>query len=452
MFGFIKRVLGGQPAAAQVPVNSDPFGREAEQPPVASVGVSDGAAGPSAVPSRPAVVLQRDEIIDAKTRIGGYRFSARRPESAGEVDAGATVAVLANNGVAAFAERRLALIPLTPADWERHDYRALIGPHTAFLLAPPAPGEDASVWVAVAQAIQAAGARLATTDGADPALIREYADLLVVDFSAYDLPRFEQLLSTLARDKPALQVVADRVGRWPEFRYCIAHRMAYCLGPFTTEPEEDQARGEIGQSRLVLIEMLNQLRREADLAAITEVAKRDPGVVVKLVAMANSPLAGLSQPVTSIDQAIMVLGRQQLYRWVSIALFRAGSTSPRDEVLLELALARGRFLELIGQGRQDKAGCDELFLLGLLSLLDSLLGMPMSAVVDRLHLSADLREVLVNSSGPLGRYLLLAIAVEKGRADHVGRLAEGLAIPLAEVEDASAEALGWADEAVQQTA
>jgi len=144
----------------------------------------------------------------------------------------------------------------------------------------------------------------------------------------------------------------------------------------------------------------------------------------------------------------MVLGREQLYRWLSIGMFRTGASSPRDEVLLELALARGRFLEILGQENLAKPECDELFLLGLLSLLDSLLGLPMSAVVEKIHLSPDLKAVLLSSSGPLGRYLMLAIAVEKGNIGNVARLAGQLGYPLELIESASIEAIRWAEEAV----
>lgn len=447
MFGFIKRVFGGGAAPR---VEGDPFGRERNTPPVATV-----AAVTAPPRSAPAVVLQRDEIIDARSRIGGYLFAARRPESAQVPDAQATVEVLAASQVAAFAERRLALIPLAHQDWARYDYRSLIGPNTAFLLPLPVDVSETAAWRVVVQAIRDAGARVAVVDAgatSDRALVIDHADLLVLDFSAYALPQFEQRIRTLKRQKPTLQLMVDHIGRWPEYRYCLARGVAYCLGPFTTAQDEESGTGEIGQSRLVLIEMLNHLRREGDLAELAELAKRDPGVVVKLVAMANSPLVGLAQPVTGIDQAIMILGRQQLYRWLSIGMFRTGSSSPRDEVLLELALARGRFLELIGQTRHGKAECDELFLLGLLSLLDCLLGVPMVTVVERIHLSPALKEVLLSSDGPLGRYLLLAIAVEKGRADQVARLAGAMGLALADIEAATAEALGWADEAVRLSA
>jgi EAL and modified HD-GYP domain-containing signal transduction protein len=132
-------------------------------------------------------------------------------------------------------------------------------------------------------------------------------------------------------------------------------------------------------------------------------------------------------------------------------MFRAGSASPRDEVLLELALARGRFLEVLGQEKHSKLECDEFFLLGLLSLLDSLLGLPMKAVVARLNLLPVLTEALVDSSGPLARYLMLAIAVEKGHVPNVTRLAEQLGFSLEAIESASLDAIGWAEEAVNLT-
>jgi EAL and modified HD-GYP domain-containing signal transduction protein len=193
--------------------------------------------------------------------------------------------------------------------------------------------------------------------------------------------------------------------------------------------------------------MLNLLRREANPVELAKVAKRDPGASVKLVAMANSALAALAQPATSVEQAIVLLGREQLYRWLAIAVFRAATNSPRDEVLLELALCRGRFLELVAQGRHDKARRDELFLVGLLSLIDVLLGVKMSALATRLHLSAAMADALAQGTGPLEPYLMLAIAVEKGPAKKVARLAEQLAIPLADIEAASSAALTWAEEA-----
>ncbi len=442
MFGFIKRMLG-EPAVS--PIHTDPFGREAEN----QLAVRNA---PKESPVLPAAVVQRDEILDAHSRIAGYRFSARRPESAATPDAAATVAVLASANVAQFAQRRMALIPLRAADWFAHDFASLVGPHSVFLLdSPPGDGMPDEGWQIAVAAMRAAGAKVALpgrTLAECPAALAG-ADYLLLDFNAYSLPGFEAQMRQLRQIHPELKLLIDGIARWAEFRYCLEQGATYGLGSFTTENDDEHGAKEISQSRLVLVEMLNLLRREADVDELAQIAKRDPGVVVKVVAMANSPVLGLAQTVTSIEQAMLVLGREQLYRWISIGLFRGGANSPRDEVLLELALARGRFLEYLGSAKKTKAECDELFLLGLLSLLDSLLGVPMAAVVERIHLSPVLNEALLRSGGSFGPYLSLVIAVEKGHVANVARFAQALGHDLAEIEVATMAALAWAEEALR---
>ena len=442
MFSTIKRWLGSAPRA---PINSDPFNGRRPQPARTALATVPAVA--------PAVFLQREEIIDARTRIAGYRFEPQHSDLSRVIDAVDVFAALRAADVAAFAERRLALLPVKARDWFKFDYAALTGPHTVFLLdRPPVNTEDLDRWREAVRSIRATGARvaLASSDASGEfELVRDSADWLLLDFPSYSLPNFEQLVRQLTSARPTLKIVAANVGSWAERRYCVTQGVAFCMGTFTTAASDEQKTGEINQNRLTLIEMLNLVRRDADFAEIAEVAKRDPGVAVKIVAMANSPAQGLAKPVAGIDQAFMVLGREQLYRWLSIGMFRAGSASPRDEVLLELALRRGRFLELVDSDRHDKAGRDELFLVGLLSLLDCMLGVPMTGILERMHLSAEMRDVLLHGEGPLARHLLLAIAVEKGRVENIARLAEQLAISDQAIAAASTKALAWAEEAMR---
>lgn len=446
MFKFLKRLFGGNQSTASLasPEVATPIPTATVTPPPAQ------SPGSSSVP---VAVLQRDEMLDAKTRIAGYRLSARTPGSGLPLAGEAAISWLASFDAASFAQRRVALIALTGDDWQANDYRGLIGPNTIFLLAPP-PDRAHEAWGEVAAAVRRCGAKVAaalTGLGDQLPSMATTLDYLLVDFTAYTVDKFEQMLLTVRRVAPTVGIIVDNVARWTEFRYCIAQGAAYCLGTFTTEQDEVAPSEEIGQSRLVLMEMLNQLRQDADLPRIADTAKQDPGVVLQIIALANSPLAGLSQPVTSVDQAIMVLGREQLYRWLAVGMFRiGGETSPRDGVLLELALARGRFLEVLGNDAHGKPECDELFLLGLMSLLDILLGVPLAVLVDKINLSPTLREALLNSGGPLGRYLMLAIAVEKGHAGNVARFAQALGHSAEAVEEAAVESIAWAEKAVQQ--
>jgi EAL and modified HD-GYP domain-containing signal transduction protein len=229
---------------------------------------------------------------------------------------------------------------------------------------------------------------------------------------------------------------------------CGAWGADYCLGDFATLPDSEEPEGKLDESRLVLMEMLNLLRSDADLSELGAVAKKDPGIALQVLALANSPAAGLASPVSSLEQAIMVLGRERLYRWLTVAMFRVGKTRDRDEALLEVAMTRARFLETAGDAILDKTTCDELFLVGLLSLFDVLLAMPLAKALESMHLAEHVSAVLLRSEGPYARYLQLALAVERGRSAQASELAASLGIAPESLGSTSLMALAWAEEAL----
>lgn len=432
---LMKRLTGrGEPP----PFNDDPFG---SRPPPPSAQLSADA------PAVRSTIVRRDELIDERSRIAGYRFLVRRLGSELSPDPAETVSALRAEHVDRFAERRLALLPLTPAAWRETDCRRLVGAQTHFLVAAPAAGESPADWLTLLREIRDAGGRVALDDsGVAVAGALALADLIVLDFRAYALDAFERRVRELRR-QPQLAVAADGVGAWAEHRLCLSLGVHYSLGDFAAGSDDAERRDRLDQSRLVLIEMLNLLRSEADLDEISAVAKRDPGVTVKIVGMANSPATGLASPVASLEQAMLVLGRVSLYRWLSVTMFRT-SGSGRDEALLEMALWRARFLELAAGGRHPRQECDELFLVGLLSLIDSLLGLPMAQVLQRMKLPLPVVEVLRDSAGPYGRFLLLALAVDKGRGEQAQQLAAALGIAEERIEGAAREARAWAEAAL----
>lgn len=428
MLGVLKRLFGGEQEA---PISADPFGREAK---------AQAASAPPPLSSPeppPEAFLLREEILDAKTRIAGYRFRVQGSASDDEA-----MALLGQGRVKEFAERRLAVIELDRGQEFIPALKSLVAPGTHFLITAPT--------VDGVEAIRAAEAKLALRGQDLPSLpeaLGEAIALLVLDFTAYTLTGFEGALASFRDRLPKAAILVENVGRWPERRYCHAQGAHYCCGPFATAPDEESG-GDLGESRVVLIELLNLVRKDAELAEIVAVAKRDPAVTLKLIALANSPLLGIRGTISSLEQAIFLLGREQLYRWLAIGLFRAGG-SPRDEVLLAIALTRGLFLERLGERLGlAKAQCDELFLVGLLSLIDSLLGEPLPQILARLRLPEAVRTVLIDNGGPWGRHLLLALALEKGRSESAQALASKLSLTLAAASATMEEARALSDEAL----
>lgn len=446
VFAFFKRLFGGGDKAAPAPAVA-PERTAAKVPPAAtSAPVSASREAPRA---EPGVVVQRDEMIDARARIAGYRFSVQRLSGGAPLSPQAVVTALGNDNLQGVVQRRQAVIALAPGDWFDADFAQFIGPNSAFFIAMP-PATERERWTRAVSAIKAAGGRVAV-DGAALDACPVAPDVLLLDFTAYPLEAFERVVKHALATHPGLAIAVDGVASWDEQRLCHSQGVRHALGGFVATPDT-QVQGErLNQSRMVLVEMLNLLRRDGTPAEIAAVAKRDPGVAVKILGMANSPMSGLTAPVASVERAMMVLGRESLYRWLSLAMFRAGAADSRDETLLELALFRGRFIELMATGNRSKAECDELFLVGLLSLVDNLLGLPMAEVVGKMHLPQAVADVLLGNGGPYSRWLLLALAVERGKIERAAELIATLSLDADRLEECVTAARAWAEEALQNS-
>lgn len=425
-------------------INPDPFKRDQQY--------NESLDHVPSQPTPPRRVMRREEIIDAKTRIAGYRFSV--VDSNGHPISNSTDAlqVLSDNNLADFAARRLTLIPIAAKDWGPTCHQ-LVGTNTIFQLELPRDADEFQQWVNVAREIRNSGACVAISGqalGPRRELVTAYADFLLMDFPSCSLRNLDQLVASLKGELPLLQLIATNVTTWSERRICNHFGISYCLGPFSTTPDEDWPDSDMNLSQNVMLGVLNKLREEASPESIAEEAKQDPAVVMKIISMANSPVLGLQKAVTSIEQAILVVGRDQLYQWLIVLLFGANAASERDSLILERALSRARFLELLARDSgAQKQRSDEFFLVGLLSLVEQLLGLSLSVIIQKLGLPPAMVNVLESYEGPLGHHLRLAIAVEKGEFIVASDYAARLNYSDSAVENAALQSITWAREAVR---
>lgn len=430
--GFLQRIFGVFQKEASLP---SPVLEQA--PPLAAV---------LETPPR-SVALSWKEMLDGSERIAGYYL---RPVALGgeETVAGSVLLdALSKENVGRLSARCKVLIPLTPEQWRAADFRSFISGNTFFLLAEASGSAEfnAAAGLEFAAEICAAGGQLAINQTFHSRLAepRTFSGLIFLDIAGAQLSSFELLIRNIRQASPQAMLAVDGVGTWSESRFLQSLGVALCAGPFTTTPDETEQTGQISESRLVVVEMLNLLRRDAPNHEIAAVAKRDPGVVLKLIAMANSPMSGLSRQVATLDDVILVLGRDVVYRWLALAMFRLDQQSRRDETLMVLALSRASFLESLAP-RSDPQMAGELFLVGLFSLLDSLLRMPVETAISRMNLPKKVVSALLSRASPYGDYLKLALAIEAGKLKQGLLLCEHLGLEPAEVWHHYSEAMLWA--------
>lgn len=272
--------------------------------------------------------------------------------------------------------------------------------------------------------------------------------LHAVSYVRIDVSRFNALeIARRAADlleKSGVRLIASNVRSRDDFEACSKLPFDYYEGDFFTErPVRPGVR--LDRDRIQVIALLNQVREKADLITIERGFRQDPTLVYQLLRYINAPGVGLSREINSIVQALTVLGYDQLYRWLTLLLFSGGHSAPRDRALLQVALVRGRLTELLGSLGVNGAERGGLFIAGVFSMLDALLGIPLREALSQIRLSPAVGAVLLEQSGVYAPYLQLTVACESGNQARIENLLEECCLSAEAVNRAHVEALLWAE-------
>ncbi|MFZ6686126.1 EAL and HDOD domain-containing protein [Undibacterium sp. SXout11W] len=240
----------------------------------------------------------------------------------------------------------------------------------------------------------------------------------------------------------AVKMVARNVTTWQDFDACSALGLDSFVGKLHLTPRPSSAPKALNSSQTTILQLMEMVRKNADVQQLELVVKRDPTLAYKLLRYINSAGFGLRTEIQSLKHAVQMLGYSPLYRWLTVLLATA-STSGYSPVLLETAIVRGRFAEVLGQMKMSKAEAENLFVAGMFSLLDRLLGLPMQEVLSTIQLPDVVTDALISRGGVYGPYLALAEACELNSM-LVGSLAESVKISAEDVNAAHLASLVWA--------
>lgn len=265
----------------------------------------------------------------------------------------------------------------------------------------------------------------------------------IVKVDVLDRPAAE-LRALMMRLRPfGVRCLAERVENVDVHRQCAALGFELFQGYFYARPEIVSGR-EVPVQQSAILSLLNLLRNpEVADGQVEDAFRGDMLLTYKLLRIVNSASVGGSG-VDSIKHAVRLLGRQALHRWLSLLLVSSYATgSGLQAELVTSAMVRARLCELVAErlGRRREGG--SLFMAGLFSLLDALMRMPMSEILERVDLAPELRRVLLDRDGPYAPALRLAEAYETGHWEGVFAEAHAMGLPLDEVPKLYAEASDW---------
>jgi len=192
-----------------------------------------------------------------------------------------------------------------------------------------------------------------------------------------------------------------------------------------------------------IVELINRVDREEPADRLEAVLKTDPTLAFRLMRYINSPAFGLSVEINSFRHAIMVLGYNRLKRWLALLLASA-SKDPNVKPVMYAAVRRGLLMEEFGRANADADQRGEMFICGVFSLLDRLMGQPMADLMRSIPVPDAVRAALVDDSGPYHAQLELVRAVEAESVYDIRAAAEATMLGLPEVNRAVLRALAGA--------
>ena len=263
-----------------------------------------------------------------------------------------------------------------------------------------------------------------------------------VDLLSTPLDKLADIVATL---KPYnLKIIAEKVETLAAYKRCKECNFDFYQGYYFAHPEIISAK-VFNQSQATVLDILNMVRNNVDLAEIERGFKRDVALSFKLLLYTNSVGFGLSCEIQSIRHALSILGYKQLYRWLTL-LIMTSNEDATPPALMKTAITRGRLTELLGHDIVDRTERDNLFIVGIFSLLDAMLEMPMEKVLDKLTLPEHIADALRAREGIYGPFLALAEACESADIQRINVLATSLMIEPAKVNEAHLQALAWVED------
>lgn len=444
MFEYLKKLIADPPQAEPQPSAKMPGTAPEKSPP--AKGAEEGGG----------IFLRSDAVFDRQGRLAGHLFHTRGPSpatspaTARQADSALLSALNAspeawNTGLA-FVRMSSSSLDLPALDELRSNNLVLLLELAPIVRSAPNPALEARI-----EALRQRGIAIALfRQPKHPSfgeLIR-LADYGAVDVAATEpslVRDFSTAFRASRRDQPAT-LFAAQIETLDEYRLCHMWHFDYFHGSFAAQTPERVSEAATDPHKMQLLQVLRLVQSDAETAEIAAALRQDPPLAFRILRYLNSPLIGLDHRVESLSQALTILGRQRLMRWLSVLLFSVHEPLVGDWLLIESALTRGRLMELLGNRVLPGQPADALFLTGIFSCLEQLLRRPLAELLDEIPLSEDVRAALLRGEG---RYAPLLTLVEAAEAFDHGRIAycaDALGLPADAVNRALLAATAWASE------
>lgn len=402
--------------------------------------------------------VRRDAVFDRQRRLAGHVFRLQHADAgfgeAPHAHQDALDDALLKSLCASAREdgwgKTLAFVPLSTAAADHPRLASLPATNTVLLFNLSPDSTDPALLSTRLLALKERGFRIGVFR--QPRHPAYAAALAVAEFAAIDVAASEggnvRDFSVAIRSKEVkhpISLLAVNIETRDDHHLCHLWLFDFFHGPFVLAgAPPEPGRGD--PHKLNLLHLMNLVQGDAETAKVAAALKQDPLLTYRVMRYLNSAAIGLMRPISSIDHALVILGRQRLARWLSVLLFSVKEPDFADWLLVESSLGRGRIMELLGATRFPAVESDHLFLTGVFSRLDRLLRIPLDEALKDMPLPDNVRNALLQNSGPYVPLLAVAEACEAFDPPRIEAAARAAGLDPDTVNRALLNATAWTSE------
>lgn len=392
-------------------------------------------------------LLGRRPILHASQLIAGYELSlyAYGQQSADEFSIGELAIVLKDIGQESVLQEILGFIPITLEDLLGTQINLLSSTHIVLELAD---GELDETHITKIVELKAKGFKFSLAEYFEPPVtdvVIRLMDFVKFDIQATSNYELEEALKRLRRLDRATPI-AINVETPNHYEFSRKHSIGLIEGFFFQHPDAG-ADSNANPDQMMLLVVMGQLLTDVELPRIEKAFQGHTTLIVNLLNMVNSAGMGLARTVDSLQQALVILGRRHLMRWVQVLLY-SNSDLKGAKMLMQMAATRAKLMDSLctthkNAEKRQELYKDNAFTVGILSLSDVLLGMDLAEILEQIGLEEEIVEALISREGFLGELLTLTERLERAEFEEVERLLDELDIAPKDLRHAQKETLRW---------
>ena len=347
----------------------------------------------------------RQPILDKSLLLYAYEFLYRPTDDALDRNHSITSEVLVSSivdmGLDKASNNKLAFINMSYQDIMSEHIEAL--PTEQLILELLEDIKPDPKLIARVKSLSEQGFRFALDDfvySSDWDPLIELAEIIKFDLSITTLEENRALIDKLKHTN--IMFLAEKVESHADYKAYSDIGCSLFQGYFFSKPEVIKG-SSLNASNLSKTKLLSQINQpDISFKELQETIQQDPSLTFLLLKYLNSAQFSFANPIESIQQAITILGLDNIKRWSTLVTLREMSSKPPE--LLRLALVRARLAELFAS-HNKQPNSSGFFLSGLLSVLDALLDTPLATIIESMPLDAEISRALLKREGDIGKTL-----------------------------------------------